>query len=576
MFRNLMILVACATCLAGCGPEIEADLILLNGKILTVDQAFSVHSAMAVKDSEILAVGTDDEIERYRGSSTEVFDLAGKTVMPGLIDSHTHPASSSIVEYDHEIPEMETIEDVLDYIRSRAESLDEGEWIWVSQIFLTRLKEQRYPTREELDEAAPNHPTVFQTGPDASVNSLALKKSGIDERWKVSDGGPGYAEKDPRTGKLTGILRSCTRYLKSHSSTDIPTQEEHVTWLKRLFSDYNRVGVTSVGERDAGAEEIELYKRMHEDNDLTVRAYLSKHVETIPNMEKIRKEIRAVANSPLYVGDEMLRVPAIKTYLDGGMLTGSAYMLEPWGVSELYGINDPEYRGLRFIPQEKLVEIMAICFDLDVQFMAHCVGDGAVHAFIDACEHLSSRFDIAAKRPVICHSNFMSEDSVKRAARLGIPVDIQPAWLYLDGRTLDHHFGYDRLAWFQPLKAIFQEGGVVGGGSDHMQKIGSLRSINFYDPWMAMWVAMTRTARWLDEPLHPEQALSRQEVIRFYTINNAHLLFAEDRLGSLEAGKLADFIVLSDDIMACTVEELRDMKVERTYLGGKLVHRTDS
>jgi predicted amidohydrolase YtcJ len=569
-------MLACACCIVGCGPEIEADLVLVNGNVVTVDTSFSVQSAMAVKDGKILAVGTDEEIEAYRGSTTQYLNLNGKAVMPGLIDSHTHPASSSIVEYDHEIPSMETIENVLDYIRSRAATLEDGEWIWVSQVFLTRLKEQRYPTKKELDEAAPRNPTVFQTGPDASVNSLALKLSGINERWKVTDGGPGYAEKDPRTGRLTGILRSCTRYLKSHSSTNIPSQEEHIAWFKKLLADYNRVGITSVGERDASEDEIRLYSKMRNEGDLTVRAYLSKHVGTIPEIEEIRKEIQTVGESSLYVGDDMLRVPAIKTYLDGGMLTGSAYMREPWGVSNLYGITDPDYQGLRFIPQDKLVEIMAACFERDVQFTAHCVGDGAVHAFIDACEILSERFDVASKRPVICHSNFMSEEAVGRAASMGIPVDIQPAWLYLDGRTLHHHFGYERLAWFQPLKAIFEAGGVVGGGSDHMQKIGSIRSINFYDPWMAMWVAMTRTARWLDEPLHTEHALSREEVIRFYTINNAYLFLAEDKLGSLETGKLADFIVLSDDILSCSPEQIRNMKVERTYLGGELVYSSAS
>jgi len=576
MYRNLSVLVACTFLFSNCGPEIEADLVLVNGKVITVDDSFSVHTAIAVKNERILAVGTDDEIDAYRGGSTEVYDLRGRTAMPGLIDSHTHPASSSIVEYDHEIPDMETIEDVLSYIRSRAAVLQEGEWIWVSQIFLTRLQEQRYPTKEELDEAAPKNPTVFQTGPDASVNSLALKLSGINERWKVTDGGPGYAEKNPKTGRLTGILRSCTRYLKSQSSTNIPTQDEHVAWFKRLLADYNRVGITGVGERDASGDEIQLYSRMRNEGDLTVRAYLSRHVDTIPELEEIRKEIQRLRESPLYAGDDMLRVPAVKTYLDGGMLTGSAYMREPWGTSHLYGITDPDYRGLRFIPEEKLVAIMAACFENDVQFMAHCVGDGAVHAFIEACGALSDRYDIASKRPVICHSNFMSEEAVKRAAGLGIPVDIQPAWLYLDGRTLHHHFGYERLSWFQPLKAIFKAGGIVGGGSDHMQKIGSLRSINFYDPWMAMWVAMTRKARWLDEPLHPEHALSREEVIRFYTINNAYLLFAEDKVGSLETGKLADFIILSKDILTCPPDQIRNMKVERTYLGGKLVHQSDS
>ena len=206
-------------------------------------------------------------------------------------------------------------------------------------------------------------------------------------------------------------------------------------------------------------------------------------------------------------------------------------------------------------------------------FTTHSVVNGAVHAFIDACRSLSGRFNIREKRPVIGHSNFMTESAVQQVAKLGIPVDIQPAWLYLDGRTLAHHFGDERLAWFQPLSALFAAGAIAGGGSDHMQKLGSFRSINFYNPWMGMWVAMTRTARWLEQPLHSEHALTREQAIRYYTVNNAYLFFAEDELGSLERGKLADFIVLADDILTCPEDEIRRIEVERTYVGGKLVYQ---
>lgn len=551
--------------------QTEADLILTNGKIVTVDEAFSIHRAMAIKGERILAVGSEADLRRYEGSRTVLKDLNGKTVLPGLIDSHTHPVGAALTEFDHEIPSMESIDDVLSYVRSRTEVVPEGEWIWVSQIFLTRLKEQRYPTREELDRVAPDHPVVFRTGPDASVNSLALRLSGIDENWKVEDGGPGHAEKDPATGKLTGILRSCTRYLKGGNTAKTPTREESAEWLKRLLADYNSVGITGLSERDASSEEIELYRDLRSRDDLTCRVYLARHVDTIQSIEKIRETIQEVAKSPLRSGDSMLQLRTIKTYLDGGMLTGSAFMLKPWGVSELYGILDPEYRGLQFIPDDKLVEILAACFENDVQFTTHSVGDGAVTAFINACERLSDRYDIRQKRPVIGHSNFMTEDAVRRVADLGIPVDIQPAWLHLDGRTLEHHFGYERLGWFQPLRALFAAGAIAGGGSDHMQKLGSFRSINFYNPWMGMWVAMTRNARWLDRPLHPEHALSRVEAIRYYTINNAYLLFAEQQLGSLEPDKLADFIVLEEDLLTCPVEQIPQIKVVQTYVGGKLV-----
>ena len=158
-----------------------ADLVLRGGKIITVDAALSIRRAMAVKDDRILAVGSDEEIARYKGPNTNVVELAGRVVMPGLIDSHAHATSAAVTEFDHPIPQMESIADVLDYIRSRVNVLQEGQWIWVSQVFLTRLKEARYPTCAELDAVAPRNPVVFQTGPDASVNSLALKLSGIDE-----------------------------------------------------------------------------------------------------------------------------------------------------------------------------------------------------------------------------------------------------------------------------------------------------------------------------------------------------------------------------------------------------------
>mgnify|MGYP001163443885 CR=1 FL=1 len=554
------------------GSTETADLLLINGKIITVDAAFSIRSGLAVKGDRILAVGSEESLSRYRGDGTRVIDLHGKAVMPGLIDSHAHPAGAAVTEFDHPIPTMESIPDVLNYIRSRAAVLKEGQWIWVSQVFLTRLKEERYPTRDELDAAAPKNPAVFQTGPDASVNSLALQASGIGKGWKVDDGGPGYAETDPNTGEPTGILRSCTRYIKYESPLKKPTGEQHLAKLRELFADYNRVGIVGVGERDADEGEIQLYQKMLDQGDLTVRAYLSQHVDTIQPVEKIRAAIAAVAQSPLYQGNGMLRVRAMKVYMDGGMLTGSAFMREPWGVSKVYNISDPLYRGLRFIPEEKFLPLVEACLQNRVQFTSHSVGDGAVHAIIDGFAAFKDRFDIRDQRPVIGHSNFMSAEAVRRVAELGMCADIQPAWLYLDGRTLTNHFGYDRLAWFQPLHALFAAGAMAGGGSDHMQKIGSMKSNNFYDPWMGMYVAMTRQAKWTEKPLHPEQALSRVEAIRFYTINNAYLFFAEEERGSLETGKLADFIILDNDPLACPIEEFKDIKVLETYLGGKKVY----
>jgi predicted amidohydrolase YtcJ len=268
----------------------------------------------------------------------------------------------------------------------------------------------------------------------------------------------------------------------------------------------------------------------------------------------------------------MLRVVGIKTFLDGGMLTGSAYMRKPWGISKIYAITDPDYRGLLFIPKEKLVPIVQATVDAGLQFTAHSVGDGAVHTLLDAYEEVNQKTPIRPTRPCITHSNFMSREAVEQMAKLGVVVDIQPAWLYLDTWTLVAQFGYDRLRYFQPLKSIFEAGGIAGGGSDHMQKIGALEAVNPYHPFLGMWVTLTRKARWYDGVLHPEEALSREQAIKFYTINNAYLMFLEDQVGSLEEGKLADLIVVDKDLLKCPVDEVKDTQVLRTYLGGKLVY----
>jgi Predicted metal-dependent hydrolase with the TIM-barrel fold len=572
MLASFAFCILALVSLAQAQPARPADLILYHGRILTVDERFSIRQAIAVTGGRITAVGADREVLRYRGPKTEVGDLHGKTVTPGLIDSHTHPSAAAMTEFDHPIPTMETIQDVLDYIRARAAAAKPGEWVELHQVFITRLKEQRYPTREELDAAAPNNPVLFATGPDASLNSLALKKSGIDRNFKITDGGPGYFEKDAN-GDPTGILRSMTRYVKPASTARPPTAEDRARQIKELFADYNGIGITSIADRDAAPVEIELYRKMRDRGDLSVRISVSHHIDTLGPIDEIQKRIRAVAIHPLRKPDPLLQIVGIKTFLDGGMLTGSAYMREPWGVSKIYSITDPTYRGVLFIPHDRLLPIVRTTIESGLQFTAHSVGDGAVHALLDVYEEINKTKPIGSTRPCITHSNFMSKEAVEALPRLGVIVDIQPAWLFLDTRTLTAQFGYDRLRYFQPLKSIFAAGGIVGGGSDHMQKIGPDRSINPYNPFLGMWTTITRKAKGYEGRLHPEEALSREEALRMYTRNNAYIVFREQEVGSLEPGKRADLVVLDRDYLKCPVDEIRQIKPLRTYLDGRMVFR---
>jgi predicted amidohydrolase YtcJ len=549
-----------------------ADLILHHGKIVTVDAQFRVVDSIAIRGDRIIATGTREEVVSAAGPNTRQIDLQGKTVLPGLMDSHSHALDAAMYEFDHPVPDMETIADVLRYLKSRAALAKPGEWIVLTQVFITRLRDQRFPTRAELDEAAPHNPVYFGTGPDASVNSVALKVSGIDKNFQITDGKPGRIERDA-AGEPTGILRSCARLVKIQSGERKPTDDDRKQRLKMMLADYNSVGITSLSERDLGDEGIEIYRQLRDSGELNCRVYVMYSVDAQMPLDQIQARMLKAAESPLHQYNNMLWVRGTKSYMDGGMLTGSAYMLQPWGISKVYSIADPKYRGMRYIEAGKLYQMQHFALQHDLQFTAHSVGDGAVQGMIDGYSEVNNDFPVRSARPCITHANFMTAEAIRKMKELGIVLDLQPAWLWLDGATLRKQFGNERMTYFQPYKSLFEAGIIVGGGSDHMQKIGSFRSINPYNPFLGMWITLTRQPRWTDQPLHPEQRISREQAIRLYTINNAYLTFEEKEKGSLEKGKLADFIVLDRDILTCPVDEIKDIQVNLTYLGGKPVYQ---
>ena len=548
------------------------DLIIHHGKIVTVSAGFAIVEAMAVRGDRIQAVGSNDDMLKLAVPETKVISLDGQTVLPGLIDSHVHATGAAVYEFDHEIPPLETIDDLLKYVQRRAESLEDGQWIILNQVFITRLRDQRFPTRMELDQVSPKNPVYFRTGPDAALNSLALKLNGIDREFKITDGLPGKIETDPVTGEPTGIIRAAGRFVKTQSSEKTPSAEERKSQLEKLLQDYNSVGITGIVQRSAGEQDVTLFDSLRQEGKLTCRTFLCWGVNPDGEWDKVAEQIRKAAEHPAHQYSNLLWLRGVKVFLDGGMLTGSAWMQKPWGVSSIYSISDPEYRGVLNIQPDRMYEIAKYCLENDLQITAHSVGDGAVQALVEAYERVNKVFPIRDKRPCITHCNFMSGESIQKMQALGIVADIQPIWLHLDGRTLLQQFGQERTSFFQPYKTLFEHEVVVGGGSDHMQRIGSLRSVNPYNPFLGIWTTLTRQPRWADAPLHPEQRITREQALKFYTINNAWLTFEEKEKGSLEAGKLADFIVIDRDILTCPVDEVKDIVVNQTWLGGKPIY----
>jgi predicted amidohydrolase YtcJ len=550
-----------------------ADLILHNARIVTVDDKFHLAAALAVRAGKIVAVGDGPAILKLRGPKTQVIDAKGKMVLPGLMDSHVHPVDVVSTELADPPPVIRSLKEAFAAIRKQAATTPKGDWIVLRFVFPTRLDEARFPTRAELDAVAPDHPVLFHAGPAGLVNTQGLKVSGITR--DTPDPRGGKVVKDPNTGEPTGMLRNAYDVLKGVRRTEPrSSRQAKLEGLKKLFRLYNEQGLTSIADRDGSPEGLSLCRELYDKGELTLRVNMSRGFDPYGTRGEVVKRLEDLPgkdrrDGPSGVGDDWLRIGPIKMYLDGGMLNGTAYMRQPWPKGETYQVNEDGYRGLLFIPRDQLTVVIEEAARRKWQVTAHTAGEGAMDVLLDAYEEVNRLVPLKAMRHCITHANFPSRRNLERCKELGICADVQPAWLYKDGNTLLRVLGKERVRWFQPYRSWLAYT-VIGGGSDHMLRYDSLDSTNPWNPWLGIWIALERATE-RGGVLMPEERLSREEALRLYTINNAYLHHEEKSKGSLEAGKLADFIVIDRDILTCPVKEVRDTKVLLTVVGGKVV-----
>lgn len=566
---SLILLSLLAIIQSGCNSKASADLILVNGKIVTVDNNFTISNAVAISKDKITAVGTNKQIKRLSGSNTKIIDLKGKTVIPGLIDSHLHPETASLSELEDTIPDVHNMDQLLTWIKSQASIKKDGDWIIFPKFFSTRLLEMRQPTLAELDDASPDHPLFLNGSFGGMINTTAMKLSGITGKTNH----PGVI-KDKKSGLPTGFIRaSAFNLLKIPQKKSLSYQQRQDALIEMLKR-YNRYGLTSLFSGTGDFESIKMYRDMSDKKILTCRIYQNILLKTEGKISKesITEEVKKYEGTT-GSGDEWVRIGSLKVFLDGGILTGTAYLQEPWGAkaNEIFGIEDPTYRGVINFTREELLAIISVANEFNWSFTAHATGGGSVDLLLDVFKEVDKSKTIKGRRFSIIHGNFFNKETISLMNELGVCANIQPAWFYKDADAMELILGKERIKTFHPNKSMLEAGIIINGGSDQMVKWDANTSINPYNPFLAIWTMVTRRTE-RGSVIGASEALTREQALKIYTINNAFASFEEKIKGSIEQGKLADMVILSDDILTCPVEKIRDIESDMTIVGGKIVY----
>jgi predicted amidohydrolase YtcJ len=531
----------------------DADLLLRNGHIITMDEAKRVVGAMAVRDGNILAVGVGDELAHCASSRTRLMDLHGRTVLPGLIDVHTHAMewAKSILsgEIDAGYPSVHSISEIAQAVAHRAGTLPRGQWIVGAGWDDAKLTERRYINRQDLDAAAPDHPTYLKhvSGHLGVANSAALKLSNISKDTHDPEGG--VIERDA-TGEPTGVLKDTAMGLVAALlPKDLPDID--VRAAKLISEKAGEVGLTTIHDIYISPEEMRGYQEAHRQGSLKIRVQMSPRIGSIGDAEKL-----AQIGVHTGFGDDQLKFGAAKMFADGGMGARTIAIYPP-GV-----IGEPNNLGvLRWTPAD-MQKAHLIAARAGWQLETHAIGDRAIDEVLDSYAAVIQKLGLKDHRFRIVHAGISTPAVQKRLRELNVLVDGNPPFVYWIGSWF-LKYGPERARWSYPAKSYLENGVVEAAGSDV--------PVTPLSPWWGIWAAVVRRELQSGQILAPEERITVEQALTLYTRNGAYAGFEEDRKGSLEPGKLADFIVVDRDVLNVPWDELKDVRVMQTFAGGRSV-----
>jgi predicted amidohydrolase YtcJ len=533
----------------------SADTILIDGKIMTVDAKDAVAEAVAVRSGRIIAVGATRQILRYSDSHTDVIHLDGRTVLPGFIDAHTH--LEGIAEFhrmlDIHAPPLKDVVAILEKVRLRVQSARPGEWVIGAGGW-----GQPLPTRRQLDEIAPRNPVVLRESAHAQIlNSLALQMAGIGKDSVPPTGG--HIFRDPKSGEPTGKIQEMA-FVWSNLVPP-PSNEARKQSLQEVMQQFVQYGVTTIYDFPSG-DGIKLYQELRDESRLPVRLRMQIMVDGGPLTERRQgfKDFVLNYGPRTSFGDDWLKLGGIKLFIDGETQSGVRY--EPPGQRTTW-VGDLRYS------QEELNAIVLEAHEAGFQVWIHAIGNKAQDMALDAYENAQRQFPRVDARHRIEHAGVneagsTTDEQYERMRKLGIIPVPTGAWIYLAD-------GGDKPAFVSfPYRTMLAHGLHPPGSSD---SLGSMpESMN---PFFAIWAIVTRQTHDGGKNA-PQEALSVKEAIRGYTIDGAYSAFEERGKGSIEVGKLADLIVLSDDPLRINHSRLKDVHVLMTMIDGRVVYRADN
>ena len=547
--RTLLLGAFLLTCFSISQSQV-ADVVFVNGKIWTVDKAKPNAEALAVLNGRILAVGLNSEVRKFAGALTRIVDLKGKRMLPGFVDNHTHFMSGGFQLQSVDLRYAKSEAEFASLIKTRAEKYP-GRWITGGDWDHDNWPGGNLPTKELIDHSTPQTPVFVNRydGHMALANSCVLKLAGIDKTTPDPQGGT--IVRDKKTGEATGVLKDAAMNLVYRHVPD-PSEEEMLEAARLALAEARKFGVTSIQDVSSGSD-IHVYQILRDKGELTSRFHCRVPLSQWENL--------AAVGIKVPFGDEWVRVGSLKEFADGSLGSSTALFFQPF-------TSDPSTRGLAMdVVLDGRLEKWALAADkAGLQLSIHAIGDSANSLMLDLFEKITKTNPQWDRRFRIEHAQHIAPKDFERFVKLGVIASVQPYHAIDDGRWAEKRIGHERCKTTYAFRTFLDYGVKMCFGSDW-----TVAPIN---PILGIYAAVTRRTTDGANPngWFPEQKITVAEAIEAYTINCAYAVFEEHEKGSITPGKMADLVVLSDDILMIDPVKIENVGVEMTIVGGKTVY----